>query len=178
MKAENSRFISQFQDRYGEKYTVIRFAPSIKNPKPVAEIYNEYIGCKARSIFRMIFGYVVYFVLNERNDAVAYCVLKKRQSFRQPFMKKNDYLIAPYFVKEDYRNRGIARKMLETVLKISEYNEKNCCFFAAVKTENAASLKVLYGLGFENIGFIKNNIIQIQTIVKKENDVAVLKKQL
>ena len=178
MKAEECALVMQFQDRYGEFYTIRKFVPSFKQPEPIVDIYNEYIGSKSRSVLRMIFGYVVYFVYNNENIPVAYCVLKKRQLFRQPFMKKNDYFIAPYFVKEDYRNRSIARKMLENVLGISEYKEKNSCFFAAVKTENIVSLNVLKSMDFKSVGFLKNNAFQIQTIVKEETDVVVLKRPL
>lgn len=107
---------------------------------------------------------------------MGFCVLKKRQGCRQAFMKKNDMLIAPYYIKTQYRGRGMASAMLKAVCQHSNQSKgPGGNFYALVNADNVASLKALECAGFKKIGFLKQRLRLFQIVTTRKTGVVVMR---
>lgn len=71
------------------------------------------------------------------------------------FIHFNGAYIWRLYVKEDYRQRGIAKKMLDFSLNQIKNTYKKNRIYAAVETSNVPSIKTLESLKFSKVGTVK-----------------------
>ena len=137
------------------EYEVKNYKPSIFKlaPDSIRMKRNE----KIRLMFRYLMGGYQVFCLVETitNKTIGYAWLKKKYLWKYPFMKKNDYIINPYYIMYEYRNRGYGKLLLKSVCTALNKHK----LFAVVKTDNFPSISVLKSCGFTEIGYIKFNKI-------------------
>ncbi len=117
-------------------------------PKEISDFFSFFDRLKL--MLRACYGYYIYYVL-DGTELCAYTFLKRNYLNRYRFMKGEHLLINPYYVKADYRGKGIATQMLRRV--ISTLPSECSRVWAVVEDNNYASICVLEKIGFSHVGF-------------------------
>lgn len=162
---KHGSYVCDIHDKSGSLYQLYKFIPSWRHLMPDHDLFRREMKNKASIIFRFVFGYIVFILYSTNDKPVGFCVLKRRQGFRQTFMKKGDVLIAPYYVAEESRGKGLAVAMMKTIISQGISTSSGSCY-AVVHYDNYASLHVLEQVGFVNEGYLikKFGFIQSLTI--------------
>lgn len=121
---------------------------------------------KMQLLYRSIRGYVLYYAIDSDEKWIGYCFLKKNYLNRYTFMKQGDYIISGYYTFPQYRNQGIANKIIARALK-----EPANSIWAIVRDNNLPSLSVLKNNGFAEVGFSKEERMKFFLGKEKSKDI-------
>ena len=168
---KNNMFICNLEDKRGKMFSLYKFTPSMKKLLPKNDILHKKFPKEWCMLFRYFFGYCIYELYDDEMNSVAFCLLKNKQGFRQRFLDKDSVLIAPYFVKDTIRGRGVGSALVKSVLNYDNHRT----FYAFVVYDNIASRKALENCKFEQVGYLKNKFKVIQTISSDRSNVVVYK---
>jgi GNAT superfamily N-acetyltransferase len=95
------------------KYTPSIFRPVYVNLEPLS------LRRRVRLLMAHFAGYTVYYIA-EGNEYVGYCVVQSGSDKRYIFATKEDIIVGPYFIREDYRGKKLSVSLLKYVLYTAE----------------------------------------------------------
>ncbi|MBR4731757.1 MAG: GNAT family N-acetyltransferase [Lachnospiraceae bacterium] len=140
------KFNSFIED--GFSYTLFR-------PKPwklfIVCFQDMTISKRIRFILSSITGDVIYYMMNEKNVYLGYCLLE-RKNWRYPFLKKNDYIISPYVINPEYRGMGLGTQLLRNVGNAFT-NFATGRLYAMVKIDNTPSIRAFEKVNATQMGY-------------------------
>lgn len=129
-------------------------------PDSVANNKSESFGIYFASLLtRFIFSkYFFYYVLCER-ELAGYLIINTNYLNKYFFLKKDDFLVKPLYIKSKYRGNKLSEKLIQTMISDLS-NERKTNIYAIVNTNNVASLK-----SFLRNGFTKNACISYKKAI-------------
>ncbi len=140
------------------------FKPTIRSLLP-KEFYKKFNFLdKIKLSFRFLWGGYLLYYLAIDGKIIGYCFLKHNWFGKYKFLNKNDWLINPYYVYEEYRGNGYAQQIIEYMLK--SQSGKNGKIFAVVKDDNIISKFILSKLGFIRVGYATEGFYHSLTNIK------------
>ena len=133
-----------------KKGTIFLFESSVFGilPKKIKKDFSLVERIKLH--LRALRGYCFYF-LEIEDKMVAYCFLKRNYLKKYSFMDKNDLIVNPYYVSEEYRGNHFGEIILRASLDNLPANTKNV--WAIVLDDNIPSIKTLERIGFNIEGY-------------------------
>lgn len=129
-----------------ENYDLYQFSPTL------FDLFGKYYPepVKLKRILRFVLalkcGYEIFYLIDNDNKTIAYCVLQNGKSGRFDFSCQGDALVGPVLVLEEHRGKSIAAKLIKHILEIKNGYYKN--IYCYIKKDNFASIKT-----FEKVGF-------------------------
>lgn len=150
VKSDKLKFLSAMEGGY----KLYSFVPSARRLFPKSGAMRK-MDARQRLRFLLLLtsGYRVYVLTNDADDAVGCAVFANGKARRFSFADKNDLVCGPYFIQPEYRNRGLAAKMLGFV--IENYETEYRSIFAHIWHTNIASIKCMAKLGFERVDALR-----------------------
>lgn len=126
------------------------FTPSLccLLPKRIRNCFT--LSDRAKLLLRAVRGYFLYYA-TDSDRLVGYCFLKRNYIAKYSFLGKNDVLINPYYVSEEYRGRGIGGSLISASICDTKALWDNV--YAVVKSDNFPSVRTLEKLGFHRAGY-------------------------
>lgn len=120
---------------------------------------------KIRFYINLIFGYRVYH-LYEKNNEIGYCVVANGGSNRYPFASKDDIIVGPYFISEEYRGRKLSIYLVR--ICVSELENDYIAAYDFIRKDNIASIKTTEACDIEY--FSDANYTKFLRILKPVNN--------
>jgi RimJ/RimL family protein N-acetyltransferase len=128
-----------------EGLTYYVYKPSITKP---FYINMESLSLRRRIRLLMAYfaGYEVYYVAIGK-EFIGYCLVQSGSDRRYTFATKEDIIVGPYFIREDYRGKKLSISLLKYVLYTAETNFKNA--YDYIHKDNIPSIKASKAVGFK-----------------------------
>lgn len=99
-----------------------------------------------RLLLAMIHGYRIYYMFDNYNNEIGYCMVSRGGSFRYPFTNSKDIIVGPYFIKQEYRGNGFSRILVNHCIKDLETDYINAYDF--IQNSNFVSIRTTLSCGF------------------------------
>lgn len=131
-------------------YQVHRMKASLFHLLPRSCRGDFSVAERLKLLLRAWRGYEFYYLM-DGTSLCAYTFLKRNYFGKYAFMAKDDYLINPYYVRDEYRGKGLATRMLRAVM--TQLPQNHGKIWAVVKDDNQPSIKVLSKVGFQQVGY-------------------------
>lgn len=117
-------------------------------------IFNLFGGNLRRLDFRenirfclnLAYGYETYHLFDDSKE-IGYCVVSQGGLKRYPFASKNDIIIGPYFIKEDYRGKKLSVFLVEKCINVLRLDYNSAYDF--INKSNVPSIKVTEAMNFK-----------------------------
>lgn len=144
-----------------EDFEVFEFVPSLLKAFPF-RLEKISLPYRIRCIQEFFIGYKVYYI---RKNGLwgGYCIVSNGKNPRYEFCEETDITFGRYFVIPDFRGNGLATKMVNYVLNITDLQYKYA--YAYVHAGNKASHATMAKLGaipvthFDKVGHLMNIVI-------------------
>ncbi len=114
---------------------------------------------KIRFLLSLFYGYKIYYLLKD-TIIIGYCFVFDGTNPRYKFADKNDIIVGPYYIKENYRGNNLSSFLLDIVLKKSGLKYENA--YDYIHVNNIASKKTS-----EKVGFIPYKSIAISKYLRR-----------
>lgn len=118
-----------------------------RKTKDYNDFYTE-LRWRVASFGRLIIYYV------EQNGCLAHTSFCTPQSFKFPFMKKNDYHIGPCFTDEQFRGRALYAKVLKHIVSDIRKDPSAGEIYMIIDRDNHASREGVKKAGFQEVAIL------------------------
>jgi len=126
-------------------FSYYEYKPTIFKPFYI-EMETYSFRERIRFLLSYFVGYKVYYMM-EGTKYIGYCVIEKSGNRRYKFIEKNDIIVGPIFIKEEFRGRNLAGILNHVVL--DDLGLKYNYAWNYVDKLNSKSIKAAPKAGFE-----------------------------
>ena len=163
-KVEERDRLRLLHEENGERYYV--FTPGLFRLFPKSGDMRKMTPNEtALFLARLIHGYHVYLLADDKDELKGYTVISNGGFFRFPFADKEDRITGPTYTVPEYRGQGVAVRLGNYALNQVEHGYRNV--YGNVAETNTSSLRRVQKSGFVIEGRLR--IDRMKRFVKDEN---------